>query len=87
MGNTLTYTDSITRIGYTIVDGVKIVQYNLVIPMSNPEAMRCTAQRLKPELYKANKEICRADQAAFEDAAYALQDELLAKITDVKEEE
>ena len=47
MGNTLTYTDSITRIGYTIVDGVKIVQYNLVIPMSNPEAMRCTAQRLK----------------------------------------
>lgn len=87
MSETLTYTDSITRIGYTIVDGVKIVQYNLVISMSNPNAMRCTAQRLKPELYKEHKDVCRADQAAFEDAAYELQDELLAKMNKVNEEE
>jgi hypothetical protein len=35
---------------------------------------------MNPELYKANREICRADLAKFEDAAYELQDEWLARL-------
>jgi hypothetical protein len=31
-------------------------------------------------MYEANRDICRADFAIFEDAAYQLRDEYLAKI-------
>lgn len=82
MGDTLTYTDTIQRTGYTIIDGVKIVQYSCVIPLNDPQNMRITSTRLNGELYKANRDICRADLATFEDAAYLLQDEYIAKVND-----
>lgn len=80
MSGTLTYSDVIQRTGYTIVDGVKVVQYVCTLPLSNPQAMRITSTRLNVDLYKANREICRNDLAAFEDAAYQLQDDYVAKM-------
>ena len=71
------YEDTMTRIGYTIIGDVKVVQYTCTIPVKEPEKMRVTSTRLNPELYKANRDICRADLAAFEDAAYELQDEYI----------
>lgn len=82
MTDTLTYTDVIQRTGYTVVDGVKVVQYVCTLPLSNPQAMRITSTRLNVELYKANREICRNDLAAFEDAAYQLQDNYVAKMSE-----
>lgn len=81
MSNTLIYTDTIQRTGYTVIDDIKVVQYACVIPLNNPEEMRITSTRMNPELYKANRDTCRADLAAFEDMAYELQDEYLSKIT------
>ncbi|MBR5862213.1 MAG: hypothetical protein IKZ08_02690 [Bacteroidales bacterium] len=80
MEPTLTYTDTVTRIGYTVIDGVKVVQYSCTFPLNNPKDMRITSTRINPELYKANREVCRADLATFEDAAYELQDAYLAQI-------
>lgn len=80
MSGTLTYSDVIQRTGHTIVDGVKVVQYVCTLPLSNPQAMRITSTRLNVDLYKANREICRNDLAAFEDAAYQLQDDYVAKM-------
>ena len=79
MSNTLTYSDTIQRVGYTIIDAVKVVQYTCIIPISSPKDMRIGITRLDQSMYKANREICRADYAAFEDAAYELQEELLAR--------
>jgi hypothetical protein len=76
---TLVYTDLIQRVGYTIIDNVKVVQHTCTFPINKPQEMRVGSTRLNPELYKANRDICRADMAAFEDAAYELQDEYLTK--------
>lgn len=35
--------------------------------------------KLNADLYRENREACRNDFALFEDAAYALQEELIAK--------
>ena len=76
---TLIYKDTIQRIGYTVIDGVKVVQYTCIIPGDKPEDMRIGITKLDVELYKANREICRADYAEFEDAAYKLQEEIMSK--------
>lgn len=78
--STLSYTETFQRIGYTTVAGVKIVQYTCVIQANDPTDMRISITKLDPIAYKANRDICRADFAEFEDAAYKLQEELLAKI-------
>lgn len=80
MENTLTYKDIIQRTGYTVIDGVKVVQYTCVIPANEPQNMRIGITKLNTDLYKAHRDVCRADYAAFEDSAYQLQEECLAKM-------
>lgn len=77
MTNTLSYKDTIQRVGHTIIDGVKVVQHTCTIDSENPHEMRVTMVKLNPDLYRENREICRNDFAVFEDAAYKLQEELL----------
>ena len=79
MSDTLTCTEVIQRIGYTVIDGVRVVQHTCVIPLANPKGMRISMTKLNGDLYEANRDICRADFAIFEDAAYQLRDEYLAK--------
>lgn len=82
MTDTLICKDVVQRVGYTIIDGVKIVQYNCTFPLDNPKEMRITSTRLKPELYEDNRIICRNDLAAFEDAAYELRDKYVAQLAE-----
>lgn len=79
MTETLKCTDTIQRVGYTIVDGVKIVQHTCVMPLDDPNNMRVTMTKLNTEMYRVNKDICRNDFAVFEDAAFELQEKYLAK--------
>lgn len=76
----LTYKDTIQRIGYTIIDDVKIVQHTCIINSDNPKDIRITMTKLDKELYKTHRDVCRADFAEFEDGAYQLQEEYLSKI-------
>lgn len=78
--STLVCKDTIQRIGYTVINGVKVVQYSCVISSDNPSDMRIGIAKLNTEMYKDNRDICRADYAEFEDAAYLYQDELIAKL-------
>ena len=77
---TLSYKDTIQRVGYTIIDGTKVVQYNCIIPVNKPKDMRIGITKLNIDMYKIHRDICSADYAEFEDAAYKLQDECLSKI-------
>ena len=79
MSKTLTYTDSINRIGYTTIDGALVVQYNCTIQTDAPENIDISSVKIDPDLYKKNREICRADMAEFEDMAYQLQDQYIEK--------
>lgn len=78
--STLTYNDNIRRLGFTTINDVKVVQYDCTIPSDNPKNMRIITTKLNEDLYKANRDICRADLAAFEDACYELQDKYLAQV-------
>lgn len=71
----------------TVVDGettreVSVEGYTCNIDSDNPEKMSVSKYYINEEskeLYKLNRAVCRADYAEFEDAAYALQDELIAE--------
>lgn len=76
----LAYKDTIQRVGYTTIADKKIVQYTCVIPADDPKNMRIGITKLDTDAYKEHREECRADYAEFEDAAYQLQEEYLAKL-------
>lgn len=80
--DTLSYKDIIQRTGYTVIDNVKVVQYTCIIPLDKPEEMRLGITKLNNEMYKNNRDICRSDYAAFEDAAYQLQEECFVKMSE-----
>lgn len=82
MSETLTFKDTIQRVGYTIINEVKVVQHTLVLPTDSPKDMRITMTKLDKDLYEANRAICRNDFAEFEDAAYELRDEYLAELNE-----
>lgn len=80
MSETLIWKDTIQRVGYTIVDGVRIAQHTCTIMSDNPNDMRVVMTKLDANLYREHRDVCRADFAIFEDAAYQLQEELIAKM-------
>jgi len=84
MTNTLQVTETINRTGYTIIDGIKVVQHTCTISSEDPQQIRVGMVKLDNEMYKANRAICRDDYAVFEDSAYALQEELIAKVEPVE---
>ena len=79
MTNTLEIKETIQRNGYTVIDGIRVVQHTCTITSDNPSEMRVGMIKLDAEMYRLNRNTCREDFAVFEDAAYALQEELLAK--------
>jgi hypothetical protein len=83
MSDTLRCTEYVQRVGYTVIDGVRVVQHTCVIPTDNPKGMRISMTKLNADLYEMYRDICRKDFAIFEDAAFQLRDKLyLANIKD-----
>lgn len=72
-------TDILTKVGYSVIDGVNVVQYTCQIPLDKPEGMRINRTVLKPDLYEEHCDECRADFAAFEDDAFATRKRLINK--------
>lgn len=77
----LTTKKEITLTGESKIDDVVAEVYRAVINSDNPEDMTLTAVQRDKALYKANRRQCRADNAEFEELAYAVQDEMLAALT------
>lgn len=75
----LTFKKEITLAGESKIDGVIAAGYQAKINSDHPEDMTISVWQTNKELYKNNRTICRADQAAFEDTAYILQEELIAE--------
>lgn len=60
---------------------VSVEGYSCTISSENPEDIRISRYQMGTEgkkLYKEHREQCHADYAAFEDAAYKIQDSMLA---------
>lgn len=54
--------------------------YSATINSDKPEDMNISSWQQDKAVYKANRTQCRKDQAEFEDAVYAIQDELIAEL-------
>lgn len=80
MPETLTYTDTIQRVGHTTINGTKVARHTCTLPLAAPQAMSISMTKLDSAMYKEHRDICRRDFAAFEDAAYQLQEEYIAKL-------
>ena len=59
-----------------------MVQHSCVLPLNNPQGMRISMTKMDGEMYKAHRDICRADFAEFEDPAYQLREEYLKNTTE-----
>lgn len=70
---------SITLTGASIIDGAQAEGYSAKISSENPDDITFSNWQVNKALYKANRTQCRQDAADFEDAAYAVQDEMIAE--------
>lgn len=70
----------ITLIGSSKIGDEIAENYRATIMSGNPEDMTFSSFQIDKALYKENRTTCREDRAAFEEKAYALQDEMIAKL-------
>ena len=75
----LVITETVRREAYTVIDGKNVVFHSLDINSTNPSSFNLHDSILDHEMYKANKAECRQNIADFEDSAYALVEEMVAK--------
>ena len=67
----------ITFTGRSVIDGVEVVGFSAKIKSDDPSNITFSSWQMNKELYKENREQCRADEAEFEDKVYEAQDELI----------
>lgn len=69
----------ISYIGKSVINDAEVVGFSAKMKSEDPSNVVFASWQIDKEAYKANRTVCRADQAAFEDAVYAQQDEMLGK--------
>lgn len=83
----LQYRKRMTLEGESVVDGVAIQGYRAELSETDPEnSLVMNDWIIDKAAYKANRSQARTDSAAFEDAVFALQDELIADLPEETEE-
>lgn len=80
-------TETITIYGNSVIDGVEAAGFQAQINSANPKEMSLNNWQTNPALYKANRAVCRADQAEFEDYAYSVQDKMIQESAQGEAEE
>ena len=73
----LNFQKEITYTGRSVIDGVEVVGFSAKIKSDDPSNITFSSWQMNKELYKENREQCRADEADFEDKVYEAQDELI----------
>lgn len=76
----LTTKEKITITGESTFDDGSDAGFTASIDSQNPEDMTISMYQNNKAIYKANRVQVRTDQAAFEEIAYAKQEELIAKL-------
>lgn len=75
----LKFEKKITLTGQSMIDGTIAEGYQAVIDSADPNNMNMTSWQANKALYKEHRAQCRQDECEFEEAAYALQDALIAE--------
>lgn len=70
--------EKITITGESVVDEKAIAGFQVAIDSNDPENINFSSWQTDKKACKENRDTVRADQAQFENYAYAKQDEMLA---------
>lgn len=71
---------NITLNGESVFDEKQAAGFSAVINSENPEDMTITQWQVNKSLYKEKRADVNADFAEFQNAAYTLQDEMIAAL-------
>lgn len=71
----------VTLEGKSVIDGVIVAHFAASINSDDPNQMTLTSTQINKAACKENRAAVRADEAEFEDYAYAIQDEMLENTT------
>lgn len=77
----LNYSKKVTIDGFSIIDGVKVAGFRAEINSENPEEMTLSSWQMDKAMCKDYRLTVRSDEAAFEDNAYTIQDEMIAEMS------
>jgi hypothetical protein len=69
----------VTLTGETVIDGKSVLGHSATIDSDNPAEITISCWKNDKDLYKQHRSLCRQEQAEFEDAAYAVQDEIISE--------
>lgn len=69
----------ITLTGESVIEDVVVCAYSASIDLENPSKMTIGQVQKDKEAYKAHRDECRADYAAFEDMVLSEQEKHLAE--------
>lgn len=75
----LTKTKKITIEGKSVINGVNVAGFVASIDSVDPSQMTLSSFQIDKAACKENRVAVRADEAEFEDYAYAIQDAMLAE--------
>ena len=73
--------ENITITGRSVIDGAEVCGFQATLSTTDPKNITFSSWQIDKEKYKANRSLCRADEAEFEDYAFARQDEIIAEMT------
>lgn len=65
--------------GECVIENVVVAGYSATLSSDDPNHVQFGFWINDPAMYKEHKAEARLDQAAFEDAVYAIQDEIIAE--------
>lgn len=77
----LTAKKKIVLTGESVIGENVVCTFTASIPYDNPDKMVISQFQKDKEAYKKHSAECRADYAAFEDAAWAVQAEIVKKVS------
>lgn len=66
--------------GQSTIDNKVAARFMAMIDIDNPKDMSLTSRYINKDLCRQYRDTIRADQNAFEDHAYSVQDKVLASI-------
>lgn len=67
----------ITITGRSVIDGVEACGFQAQINSENPDNMSLNTWQTNTNLYKENREQCRADRLEFEEYCFEVQDGMI----------
>lgn len=70
--------------GDSVLDGMLAARFYATIDLVDPKKITLNTRHINTELCKERRDEVRADEVAFEDYAYSMQDNVIANVSQIQ---